>query len=102
MPALKPQVNETGRYRAVTPATTSINDVEDDSDLFLDEDEGEEAENTQLPVPEPEAKPLQRLGGAQQRHVRRLDRGAAAEMARNNRNAPPGDAIDIPAFLRKR
>jgi hypothetical protein len=102
IPPIRPQSNEAGRYRALTPATSAINDVDDDSDLFLDEDEEDVTENTQLPVPEPEAKPLQRPVGAQQRHVRRLDRGAAADMARNNRNAPPGDAIDIPAFLRKR
>jgi hypothetical protein len=78
-----------------------MNDIDEDDDLFLDEDEEGEDENAQLPVPEPEAKPLQRPG-AQQRHVRRLDRGAAADLARNNRNAAAGDAIEIPAFLRKR
>jgi cell division protein FtsZ len=78
-----------------------MNDVDEDDDLFLDEDEGDEDENAQLPVPEPEAKPLQRPGMSQ-RHVRRLDRGAGADLARNSRNAPSGDAIEIPAFLRKR
>jgi cell division protein FtsZ len=101
IPTAKPQPAETGRYRALPPQTPGMNDVDDDSDLFLEEDEGDEVDNSQLPVPEPEAKPLQRPG-QQQRHVRRLDRGAAADMARNNRNTPAGDAIEIPAFLRKR
>ena len=102
MSPMKPQPADAGRYRVPTPPTSAMNDVDEDNDLFLDEDEGEEADNAQLPVPEPEAKPLQRPGGAQQRHVRRLDRGAAADLARNSRNAPSGDAIEIPAFLRKR
>jgi hypothetical protein len=79
-----------------------MSDVDDDSELFFDDDEEGEADNAQLPVPEPEAKPSQRSGQQQQRHVRRLDRGAAADLARNNRSAPSGDAIEIPAFLRKR
>ena len=90
---LKPQPVETSRHHAV-------NEVEEE-DLFLNDD-GDLEEDGQLPVPEPEAKPLQRPGGQQQRHVRRLDRGAAADLARNNRNTPGGDAIEIPAFLRKR
>jgi cell division protein FtsZ len=98
---MKPQPAEAGHYRAFTPPTSSVNDIEIDDDLFLDEEEEEEADNAQLPVPEPEAKPLQRPG-VQQRHVRRLDRGAAADLARNNRSAASGDAIDVPAFLRKR
>jgi cell division protein FtsZ len=101
MSPVKPQPVDAGRYRAFTSPASGLNDVEEDNDLFLDEDEEEEDENAQLPVPEPEAKPLQRPG-AQQRHVRRLDRGAAADMARNTRNAAAGDAIEIPAFLRKR
>jgi len=102
MPPMKGPATEAARYRAMTPATSAINDIDDDSDLFLDEDEEDETGNTQLPVPEPEAKALQRPAGGQQRHVRRLDRGAATDLARNNRSAAPGDAIDIPAFLRKR
>jgi cell division protein FtsZ len=99
LPSLRPQPGDPGRHRVLAPPTSAMNAVDDVDDLFLDEEE--EDENTQLPVPEPEAKPLQRPG-TQQRHVRRLDRGAATELARNNRNAPPGDAIEIPAFLRKR
>ncbi len=101
MPTMKPQSADGGRYRAFSPSASAMSDVDDDDDLFLDEDEGDEDENAQLPVPEPEAKPLQRPG-VSQRHVRRLDRGAGTDLARNSRNAPSGDAIEIPAFLRKR
>ena len=102
MSPVRPQPIDAGRYRgAFTSPTAAMNDIDEDDDLFLDEDEEGEDENAQLPVPEPEAKPLQRPG-AQQRHVRRLDRGASADLARNNRNAAAGDAIEIPAFLRKR
>jgi hypothetical protein len=37
----------------------------------------------------------------QQRPIRRLD-PKALDLPRGNRSAPSGDAIDIPAFLRKR
>lgn len=55
-------------------------------------------EHTRLPVPEPEAQPSQRpvSDSRPQRSIRRMD------LPRGNRNAPPGDVIDIPAFLRKR
>jgi cell division protein FtsZ len=75
------------------------------NDDFEDEmlDEGPETEPTRLPVPEPEAQPLQRPAAEQrpQRPIRRMD-PKALDIPRNNRNAPPGDVIDIPAFLRKR
>jgi cell division protein FtsZ len=58
-----------------------------------------------LPVPEPEAQPAQRphmaADSRQQRPIRRLDPKALG-LPRGNRSAPSGDAIDIPAFLRKR
>ena len=56
-----------------------------------------------LPVPEPEAQPAQRPSNDQrpQRPVRRLDQ-KGFDLARGSRNAPSGDVIDIPAFLRKR
>ncbi len=56
-----------------------------------------------LPVPEPEAQPSQRPSNDQrpQRPVRRLDQ-KGFDLARGSRNAPSGDVIDIPAFLRKR
>ena len=56
-----------------------------------------------LPVPEPEAQPSQRPSNDQrpQRPVRRLDQ-KGFDLPRGSRNAPSGDVIDIPAFLRKR
>jgi cell division protein FtsZ len=85
----------------ITPITPNIDNIDDEDEQFFEEIENNEGDSGQLPVPEPEAKPLQRPPG-QQRHVRRLDRGVATDMTRNNRNAPSGDAIEIPAFLRKR
>ncbi len=81
--------------------------VYDDMQDEFEDDLSEEAEAplTNLPVPEPEARPLQRPAAAAeqrpQRPIRRMD-PKALDIPRNNRNAPPGDVIDIPAFLRKR
>ncbi len=84
------------------------NDVLDD-EYGLD-GEGDEMEelmppmpHARLPMPEPEAQPAQRpaADSRQQRPIRRMD-PKALDLPRNNRNAPPGDVIDIPAFLRKR
>ncbi len=74
---------------------------------YEDEEEQQEIEMppARLPVPEPEAQPMQRPAAAEQqrgqRPVRRLDPKSLG-VPRDNRNAPPGDVIDIPAFLRKR
>ena len=74
---------------------------------FVEEDEVPEVQPTRLPVPEPEpeAQPLQRPAASadqrSQRQIRRMD-PKALDIPRSNRNAPPGDVIDIPAFLRKR
>ncbi len=56
-----------------------------------------------FPMPEPEAQPAQRPSGdqLQQRPIRRMD-PKAYDLPRGSRNVPHGDAIDIPAFLRKR
>jgi len=58
-----------------------------------------------LPAPEPEAQPAQRPAAPseqrQQRPIRRPD-PKVLDLPRGNRNAPPGDAIDVPAFLRRR
>lgn len=110
---------DTGRQRAVMPpmpmrdaidamplASDDLSDIDND-DFELD-DAAIDAEPTgdamsphdRLPVPEPEAQPLQRPPTTQQRPIRRLDRGA--DVPRGGRNAPSGDVIDIPAFLRKR
>ncbi len=74
-------------------------DVESDSGDVLEP----LMERTRLPVPEPEAQPSQRpaADGRPQRPIRRMD-PRALDLPRGNRNAPPGDVIDIPAFLRKR
>ncbi len=67
--------------------------------------EAAEAPPARLPVPEPEAQPMQQRPAAaeqrSQRQIRRMD-PKALDIPRGNRNAPPGDVIDIPAFLRKR
>ncbi len=78
-----------------------VMDGVDDDDFELDRDLPGMDGHRDLPVPEPEAQPLQRQGQSTgQRHVRRLDRGS--DIQRGNRNSPSGDVIDIPAFLRKR
>ena len=79
----------------------------DDYDLDDDADDMEElmppVPHARLPVPEPEAQPAQRpaADSRQQRPIRRMD-PKALDLPRGTRNAPPGDVIDIPAFLRKR
>lgn len=76
--------------------------MDDDALHPLDMQEGPMGP-ARLPVPEPEAQPLQRPAAEQrpQRPVRRMD-PKALDIPRGNRNTPPGDVIDIPAFLRKR
>jgi cell division protein FtsZ len=80
---------------------------DDDYDLGDDVDDMEElmppVPHARLPVPEPEAQPAQRpaADSRQQRPIRRMD-PKALDLPRGTRNAPPGDVIDIPAFLRKR
>jgi cell division protein FtsZ len=78
-----------------------------EEDFDMDDESGDVLEpvieRTRLPVPEPEAQPSQRPASDSrpQRPIRRMD-PKALELPRGNRNAPPGDVIDIPAFLRKR
>ncbi len=106
---------DTGRQRSVMPpmpmrdamplASDDLQEIDDNAfeldDAALDADSTGEPMNAhhRLPVPEPEAQPSQRPPTTQ-RPVRRLDRGA--DVPRGGRNAPSGDVIDIPAFLRKR
>ncbi len=88
-------------HRPMTPPlmrepAPMMNDV-DENGFELDSDAVDmEDSHRNLPVPEPEAQPLQRQ--ANQRQVRRIDRSPESQ----RRNAPSGDVIDIPAFLRKR
>lgn len=105
-----------GRMPVIPPSMASVPpsrmeplNYNEQQDIYEDEDELAEVEAslTRLPVPEPEpeAQPLQRPAAQEQqrgqRPIRRMDPKALG-MARDNRNAPPGDVIDIPAFLRKR
>jgi cell division protein FtsZ len=78
-----------------------------EEDFDMDNESGDVlesvVEHTRLPVPEPEAQPSQRPASDSrpQRPIRRMD-PKALDLPRGSRNAPPGDVIDIPAFLRKR
>jgi cell division protein FtsZ len=95
---------ETGHHRAFTPPPPEPRvDVDEDEDEYELEKEASAIEDShqRLPAPEPEPQASPQRPGGQQRHVRRLDRGAA-DGARGNRNGSSGDVIDIPAFLRKR
>jgi hypothetical protein len=96
IPAL---ASDTARQRAISPSALPVENDIDDNDFELDQEAGIENGHRDLPVPEPEAQPLQRTPGPQ-RQIRRLDRGA--DLQRGNRNTPSGDVIDVPAFLRKR
>ncbi|HEY0756136.1 MAG TPA: cell division protein FtsZ [Ktedonobacteraceae bacterium] len=104
MPAMPPSMPQ---LTPVPPARMdpmmNYNEAPED---YQDEEEPElETPSASLPVPEPEAQPLQRPAASEQqrgqRQIRRMDPKALG-MSRDNRNAPPGDVIDIPAFLRKR
>ena len=83
------------------PVSVGRTDMREE-DFDMDNDSGDVMEpliqRTRLPVPEPEAQPSQRpvSDSRPQRPIRRMD------LPRGNRNVPPGDVIDIPAFLRKR
>lgn len=102
---------DTGRQRAINmpPAASPVRmpvpaDVEAEEEAIFD-DENDNAETDaprSLPTPEPEAQPLQRpvsKPNPTARPVRRVER--PADLSRG-RNAASSDAIDIPAFLRKR
>ncbi len=96
-PSLSGVSSDTGRQRAYTPPPMPADDVDEDDEYEVEPPSQPEGP---VPSPEPDAQPLQRM--PEKRHVRRLDRGAAADMARGNRGGSSGDVIDIPAFLRKR
>ena len=88
------------------PVSVGRTDMREE-DFDLDNDSGDVMEpliqRTRLPVPEPEAQPSQRpaADSRPQRPIRRMD-PKALDLPRGNHNTPPGDVIDIPAFLRKR
>ena len=108
-PSLPPLSPDTDHQRGMTPPPASIpvmSDEYDDNDVSYDLESDLAAADVDdmhrsVPMPEPEAQALNRPPN-QQKHVRRLDRGAASDLSRGNRNTPSGDVIDIPAFLRKR
>jgi cell division protein FtsZ len=99
-------VNSVMQEQMRQPASVGRADMPED-DFDLDNDSGDVLEplieRTRLPKPEPEAQPSQRPAGDSrpQRPIRRMDQ-KALDLPRGNRNGPPGDVIDIPAFLRKR
>jgi hypothetical protein len=76
------------------------NNLDDDEDLALDERDLDDMEEANLPTPPMEDQALHSRLGNHHRHIRRIDRGVASEISRNNRNTPSEDVIDIPAFLR--
>jgi cell division protein FtsZ len=102
----QPMMSDTGRQPAITPPPLSPRESaalsDFDEEVFALEKEAalETGHKTPaVPVPESEAQPLPRPSQPRQK-VRGLDR-SATELSRGSRNAPPGDVIDIPAFLRK-
>ncbi len=102
-----PVAQEAARQPApVMQPMPPIRDDMSDDDYSLDDDTDDMQDMlppARLPVPEPEAQPAQRpaADARQQRPIRRMD-PKALDLPRGVRNAPPGDVIDIPAFLRKR
>ena len=108
MPSMQPAQ----AMQAAQPMPVVHSDIEED-EYELNSDSADMLDEplpplppARLPVPEPEAQPAQRpphlaADARQQRPIRRLD-PKALDLPRGSRSAPPGDAIDIPAFLRKR
>ncbi|GAC1661874.1 MAG: hypothetical protein PVS3B1_37450 [Ktedonobacteraceae bacterium] len=108
IPPMPPLPIDTTRQRGMTPPPASVpvmsDDYEDEVNYDLESDllsSDVDDMRRSVPMPEPEAQALNR-SPKQQKHVRRLDRGASSDLSRGNRNTPSGDVIDIPAFLRKR
>lgn len=102
----QPIMSDTGRQPVVTPPPLSprepaaLSDFDEEVFALEKETALETGHKTPaVPVPESEAQPLPRPSQPRQK-VRGLDR-SATELSRGSRNAPPGDVIDIPAFLRK-
>ncbi len=108
----QPASPESARQRAMTPPPIPVREAvpSPSADIDIEEDEFDMQADAQemggahhsLPMPEPEAQPLQQrpVPNQQQRPIRRVDR--SADLPRGNRNNNSGDVIDIPAFLRKR
>ena len=91
--------------RVVQPVVQDVLEDEYDGGSEAANAQGNRGRREQLPAPEPEAQPAQRpvtpSEQRPQRPVRRPD-PKVLDLQRGSRNAPSGDSIDIPAFLRKR
>ena len=106
-PVVPLPASEGGFQRGNTPSMqknirerASLPTEEDEEEYGLEQDlPDSEMGVPPLPVPELSAQPLQRPPTSG-RSIRRLDRNS--ELVRGSRNAPSGDVIDIPAFLRRR
>ena len=100
-PAMQDALRAPGRPGVHGVAEEVMYNLDTGADDVADSADGER----RLPAPEPEAQPAQRPAapGEQrpQRPIRRPD-PKVLDLPRGSRNAPPGDAIDIPAFLRRR
>ena len=111
MPQPQVQMREPMAMPMSAPRPVSSDALDDEFDTGNDMADVLEvpSPHTRLPMPEPEAQPVQRpsgdshdkSGGYTQRPIRRMD-PKAYDLPRGSRNVPPGDVIDIPAFLRKR
>ncbi|HTI14116.1 MAG TPA: cell division protein FtsZ [Dictyobacter sp.] len=96
--------SDNGRH-GPPPVDMMLDDeMDEQEDEYLDDEDipsaATEEDHSAVPTPEPEAQALNR-SSTPQRHIRRIDRGAA-ELSRGNRNTPSGDFIEIPAFLRNK
>ncbi|HEX7735178.1 MAG TPA: cell division protein FtsZ [Ktedonobacteraceae bacterium] len=105
IPQSMPQAAPVPVPGAVPPSRMDPMGYNEPQGIYEDEEEPELETPASLPMPEPEAQPMQRPAAVEkqrgQRQIRRMDPKALG-MPRDNRSAPPGDVIDIPAFLRKR
>ncbi len=104
MPPTPAMQQEMGRGPMARADARDMGDVYHSEEYDVDTEADEETgDHGRLPVPEPEAQPLQRPGADQrpQRPIRRPD-PKVLDLPRGSRNASSGDVIDIPAFLRKR
>jgi cell division protein FtsZ len=105
MPPLTPARGDGHDLRVSQPAAQHMDDVEDEAydEYDLEEEPVSASPRGSVPAPQPEEQPTPRPSGdqRQQRPIRRPDPKVLG-LPRGNRNAPIGDVIDIPAFLRKR
>jgi len=100
-PSMQDALRPPGQPGVHGVAEEDVYGLDTGSDDFADMADSER----RLPAPEPEAQPAQRPAAPSeqrpQRPIRRPD-PKVLDLPRGSRNAPPGDAIDIPAFLRRR